>query len=280
MLPLLFSLFTGTILADSGSRLDAVMQRGTLRVGSTGDYKPFSHRDPASGQYQGIDIEMAGQLAKALGVKLEVVGTSWPSLMKHFGEDKFDIAMSGVSVNLDRQKKALFSVPYLRDGKTPITRCENKDKFQTLQQIDRPEVKVIVNPGGTNERFARANLKTAQLEVYPDNVTIFDQIVAGKADLMITDAVETRLQQELRPQLCAVHPEAPFDYSEKAYLLPRDWLFKAFVDQWLHQTIQSGGFGRIHDKWIAHPWDKLSRAYNPWMIAGALPVPLAGAARS
>jgi len=279
LLPILVSLLVGPVFADNGSRLDAVMQRGTLRVGSTGDYKPFSHRDPASGEYQGIDIEMAGQLAKALGVKLEIVGTSWPALMKDFGEEKFDIAMSGVSVNLDRQKKALFSIPYLRDGKTPIARCENKDKFQTLQQIDRPEVKVIVNPGGTNERFARANLNRAQIEVHPDNVTIFDQIVAGKADLMITDAVETRLQQKLRPQLCALHPEAPFDYSEKAYLLPRDWLFKAFVDQWLHQTIQSGAFGKIHDKWIAHPWGKQSRADDSWMVAGTLPVQLAGVSR-
>ncbi|TRZ58217.1 MAG: hypothetical protein D4S02_12565, partial [Rhodocyclaceae bacterium] len=74
----------------------------------------------------------------------------------------------------------------------------------------------------------------------------------------------------LRPQLCALHPEAPFDYSEKAYLLPRDWLFKAFVDQWLHQSIQSGAFGKIHDKWIAHAWEKQSSADHPWMFAGVL----------
>jgi len=258
LLTLLVTLFVAPapVLAQTGNRLDEVMARGTLRVGSTGDYKPFTYRDPSDGDFKGMDIEMAGLLAKALGVKLEVVPTSWPALMKDFAADKFDIAMGGVSVTLERQKKALFSIAYLRDGKTPITRCENQQRFQTLEQIDRPGVKLIVNPGGTNERFARANVKQAQLEVYPDNVTIFQQIVDGKADLMITDAVETRLQQKLRPQLCAVHPDAPFDYSEKAYLLPRDWLFKSFVDQWLHQAIESGAFRKIHDQWIAYPWDK------------------------
>lgn len=258
LLALLVALLAAPVQAQTGNdnRLDAVMARGTLRVGSTGDYKPFSYRDPAGGEFQGIDIEMAGLLAKALGVKLEVVATTWPTLMKDFAADKFDLAMGGISVNLDRQKKALFSIAYLRDGKTPITRCENLQRFQTLEQIDRPGVKLIVNPGGTNERFARANVKQAQLEVYPDNVTIFQQIVDGKADLMITDAVETRLQQKLRPQLCAVHPDTPFDYSEKAYLLPRDWLFKNFVDQWLHQAIESGAFRKVHDQWIAYPWDK------------------------
>ena len=197
------------------NRLDDILARGVLRVGTTGDYKPFSYRPNPSADFIGLDVELAGQLAKTLGVKLELVPTTWPSLMKDLGEDRFDIAMGGVSISLERQKKAQFSIPYLRDGKTPITRCENKDRFQTLAQIDQSGVRLIVNPGGTNERFARAHVKQASITVYPDNVTIFDQIVAGKADLMITDAIETRLQQKLKPALCALHPEAPFDFSEK-----------------------------------------------------------------
>ena len=236
------------------NRLDDILARGVLRVGTTGDYKPFSYRPNPSADFIGLDVELAGQLAKTLGVKLELVPTTWPSLMKDLGEDRFDIAMGGVSISLERQKKAQFSIPYLRDGKTPITRCENKDRFQTLAQIDQSGVRLIVNPGGTNERFARAHVKQASITVYPDNVTIFDQIVAGKADLMITDAIETRLQQKLKPALCALHPEAPFDFSEKAYLLPRDYLWKTFVDQWLHQTIASGAFAPLLKKWLSHPW--------------------------
>lgn len=240
--------------AAQSHRLDDILARGVLRVGTTGDYKPFSYRANASSPFIGLDVELAGQLAQALGVRLELVPTSWPNLMQDFGADRFDIVMSGVSISLDRQKKALYSIPYLKDGKTPITRCENQARFQTLAQIDQPGVRLIVNPGGTNERFARANVRQAGITVYPDNITIFDQIVAGQADLMMTDAIETRLQQKLRPELCAVHPETPFDFSEKAYLLPRDLLWKAFVDQWLHQTIDSGAFARLIDKWLAHPW--------------------------
>jgi len=138
----------------------------------------------------------------------------------------------------------------MRDGKTPIALCANTGKYQTLQQIDQPGVRVIVNPGGTNEKFDRAHLKQAQIIVYQDNRTIFEQIVAGKADLMITDAVETRLQQKLHPELCAVHPEAPFDFSEKAYLMPRDMPLKLFVDEWLHRMQETGVYKAIYDKWL------------------------------
>lgn len=240
--------------AQTTNRLDEVLAKGVLRVGSTGDYKPFSFKASGQNDYVGLDIDLANSLAQALGVKLQVVPTTWPTLMKDFGADKFDVALSGVSISMERQKTALFSVPYMTDGKTPITRCENQAKYQTLTQINQPGVKLVVNPGGTNEKFARAKVAQAQLTVYPDNVTIFEQVANGNADLMITDAIETRLQSRLNPALCAVHPDAPFDYSEKAALLPRDLIFKAFVDQWLHQQIASGALAKNSERWLSYPW--------------------------
>ena len=237
----------------AASRLDDILARGVLRVGTTGDYKPFSYR-VGNGEFIGLDIALAADLAKSLGVTLQLVPTTWGALMSDLGDDRFDLAMGGVSVSLERQKKAWFSLPYLRDGKTPIARCEDARKYQTLADIDRPDVRLIVNPGGTNERFARAQAPHATLTVFPDNVAIFDRIAAGEADVMITDAVEARLQQRLHPKLCAIHPEAPFDFSEKAVLLPRDPALKAYVDQWLHQALESGSFARANEQWLAYPW--------------------------
>lgn len=139
----------------------------------------------------------------------------------------------------------------MREGKTPIARCADKDKFATLADIDKPGTRVIVNPGGTNERFARANIKSAEIKVYGDNVTIFDEIARGDADLMMTDASETRYQQKLHPSvLCAVHPDKPFDFAEKAYWLQRDEALKAFVDQWLHIAMEDGNFKKIYAAWF------------------------------
>lgn len=243
-------LSSGARAAQADSLLDKIMQRGYMAVGMTGDYKPFTYLNPSTGTFEGIDVDMALAMGKALGVEVKFVKTSWPTLMKDFEAGKFDLGVGGVSVNLERQKKGFFSIPYLVDGKTPITRKENVAKFQTLEQIDQPGVRVIVNPGGTNEKFARANIKKATLTVYQDNVTIFDQIVQGKADLMMTDAIETVLQQKLRPELAAVHPDNPFTYSEKGYLMPRDIVFKMWVDQWLHTSMNDGTYRRIYDKWL------------------------------
>lgn len=231
------------------SRLDAVQKAGALQVCTTGDYKPFTLAKDDG--FEGIDIELAKSLAKALGVEAKFVKTKWSDLMADFTAGKCDVAMGGISVTLERQKRAFFSAPYLVNGKAPIARCADKDKFATVAGIDRPEVTVIVNPGGTNERFARASFKNAKIEVYPDNVTIFDQILAGKADVMVAESIEVKVQEKQKPGLCAINPDEPLQYGEMGYLLPRgDVAFKAFVDQWLHLAKATGEFAKVYGEFV------------------------------
>jgi cyclohexadienyl dehydratase len=256
MLRVVMGLVAGLLLATSAlaqqaSRLDEIVKRGTLRVGMTGDYRPFTSLDKTTSTFSGFDVDMAEALGKALGVKVEYVQTAWPQLMKDFEADNFDIAMGGVSITLDRQKKGFFSEPIMREGKTPIARCADQGKYDTLADIDKAGTRVIVNPGGTNERFARAHVKNAEIKVYNDNVTIFDEIAKGNADLMMTDSSETRYQQKLHAGvLCAVHPDRPFDFAEKAYWLKPDPALKAFVDQWLHISMEDGSFRKLYSAWF------------------------------
>jgi cyclohexadienyl dehydratase len=231
------------------SRLDTVQKAGKLRVCTPGDYRPFSLLRP-DGAYEGLDIELVQALAKSLGVEAEIVKTSWSTLMKDF-QDKCDVGVGGISVTLDRQKSAFFTTAYMVNGKAPITKCENVAKFQTVADIDKPGVTVIENPGGSNERFARANFTKAKIVIYNDNTTIFDEILKGNADVMISESVETIVQQKLRPGLCAVNPEKPLQYGEMAWLVPRgDTVFKAWMDQWLHLAKATGDYDRVVARWL------------------------------
>src|SRR6266702_1473102 len=146
--------------APAASRLDDIVKRGTLRVGMTGDYRPFTSLDKTNSKFTGFDVDMAEALGKALGVKVEFVQTAWPQLMKDFEADNFDIAMGGVSITLDRQKKGVFSTPIMREGKTPIARCADKGKYETIADIDKAGTRVIVNPGGTMNASPRRTSRT------------------------------------------------------------------------------------------------------------------------
>jgi cyclohexadienyl dehydratase len=236
--------------SSAESSLDTVMKAGVLRACTPGDYKPFSFLKPDNA-YEGIDIDLAQSLANAMGAKLELVKTSWANLMPDFTAGKCEIAIGGISVTTERQKRAFFSTAYMVNGKTPIVRCDDVAKYQSVATIDKAGVRVIANPGGSNERFAKASFKTATLTIHADNLTIFDEILAKRADVFVTEAAEALTQQKLKPGLCAVNPDKPLQYGEMAWLLPRnDIVMKSFVDQWLHLAKATGEYQRTVDKWL------------------------------
>ena len=239
----------GILLAPTSqvSVLDKIIKKGVIRVGTTGDFSPFSYQSNGIAGYQGIDIELAKDLAESLDVEVQFVETTWSNLLSDLAADKFDIGMSGITIKLLRQREALFSIPLLSSGKVAITRDENVEKYQTLDAINQPSVRVIVNPGGTNEAFARANFPKAIIVENEDNLTIFQKIVDGEADLMVTDAIETLVQQQIHPELEAVNPDAPFNFFEMGYLLPRDHTLKAYIDQWLNLRQKDGTYQKIFD---------------------------------
>jgi cyclohexadienyl dehydratase len=246
---------TGGYLIAAGrptqpSLLAGVAQRGELRVCTTGDYRPFTYRD-ATGAYTGIDVDMARNLAASLAVPVRFVPVTWANLVDTLTAGGCDLGMGGVSVTLARARQAAFTAPIMVDGKAAIARCADKARFPSLAAIDQPGVRLVVNPGGTNEAFAKSNIHRATVLPHPDNNTIFDEIVAGRADVVITDASETRFQATVHPELCALDPDAPFTYAEKAYLLPQgDVAGQAYVDQWMRQTIHDGTYAAFTKAWF------------------------------
>ena len=236
--------------AALASNLDAVQKAGVLRICTPGDYKPFSFQK-ADGAFEGIDVDLMTSLTASLGVKPEWIKTSWSDLMPDMLAGKCDMAVGGISVTTERQKKAFFSTAYMVNGKTPIARCADVAKYQSVADIDKPATRVIFNPGGSNERFAKANFKQAQMRLNPENLTIFDEILANRADVFVTESAEAITQQRLKPGLCAINPDKPLQYGEMAYLLPRgDVTFKAYVDQWLHLAKASGDYQRVEGQWL------------------------------
>lgn len=235
--------------ADS-SRLDAIKKANQLKVCTTGDYRPFTYLDPESGEWSGIDIDMAQDLAEELGVEVEFVQTSWKNLMPDFLEE-CDMAVGGVSISLERAEQAYFSDATLDEGKTPITLCENVEKYDTVKEINQPGVRSITPIGGTNEKFADEHYPEGEIIRFEDNNAIFDEIIAGRADVMTTDASETRWVAHEKPELCAVHPDKPFNFSQKAYMLPRgDETFRQYVNQWLNMSKNDGTLKQAEKPWF------------------------------
>ena len=203
------------------SSVQRITERGRLLVGTTGDYRPLSYCE-ADSTYWGFDIEMAQQIAERMDVDVEFVSTTWPTLTADVTAEpqRFDLAIGGITVTEARKQTMLMSDGYLRNGKTILCRIADTAIYHTLADIDRPEVRVMVNPGGLNERFAHDSLTHATIIVYPRNEEIPSQVAEGNADVMITEITEAPWYVQNDPRLAAPLINRPFTHGEIGVLMP------------------------------------------------------------
>ena len=225
----------------SGTILESILARGVLRVGTAGDYMPMSYLDPETGNYVGFDAELAEDLAAALGVKVQYIETSWPTLMEDTLAGKFDLAVCGITITEARKEQALMSEGYLGNGKTVLCRAEDAARYTSLEAINRPEVRVMENPGGLNEKFARENLPDAALIIHPVNQEIPGLVAAGEADVMITEIMEAGYYVGQDSRLAAPLIYEPFTHGELGILMPPgSEELLAYVNDFLEAEKESG----------------------------------------
>ena len=218
-----FILSTFTDIPLDG-KVAEIEERGTVIFGTTGDYRPLSFCEPETGEYWGFGIEMAQEIADRLGVGWEFVKTSWPTLTADVLADpqRFDLAIGGITITDARRETMLMSDGYLANGKTILCRVSDEDRFQSLEDIDQPEVRVMVNPGGLNEKFANENLTHATIIVHPKNEEIPTLIAEGVADIMITEITEAPYYVQTDSRLAAPLLDKPFTHGEIGVLMQRD----------------------------------------------------------
>ena len=244
----LAAVFVGAALAETP---DGIRERGVLRVGTAGDYQPMSYLDPETGKYVGFDAELAEDLAAALGVDIEYVPTSWPTLTEDTMAGKFDLAICGITVTDARKEAALMSDGYLENGKTVLCRAEDAGKYISLEAINRPEVRVMENPGGLNEKFARENLPEATLIIHDVNQEIPGLVAAGEADVMITEVMEAGYYTGKDQRLAAPLIHEPFTQGELGVLMPKgNEELLAYVNEFLAAEKESGRMDELAEKYI------------------------------
>lgn len=228
-----------------------IQERGTVLIGTTGDYRPLSFRE-ADGTYWGFGIEMAQEIAKRLGVGIQFVQTSWPTLSADVQAEPqtFDLAIGGITITDARCETMLMSEGYLANGKTILCRASEANRYQSLADIDKSEVRVMVNPGGLNEKFANENLTHATIIVHPKNEEIPSLVAEGNADVMITEITEAPYYVQIDARLAAPLLNTPFNHGEIGVLMRKgqDDLLQ-LVNDLIRQMKSDGSLRRLHEKY-------------------------------
>ena len=194
--------------AQPQSRLYEVTKSKKLRVCQYPLYYSISFRNPKSGQIEGIDADLAKELAKELDAQLEIVESGFASFIADLQANKCEIGMFGVGATLKRAQAVEFSKPYLVTNIYAVMRKDGKIK--AWDDIDKKGIKAAVSLGSYIEVFLKGYLKNAELVAVAPPNTREAELVAQRVDVIMTDF----------PTAIKVTDE--FDWA--AYLLPKEKL--------------------------------------------------------
>jgi len=172
--------------ATASGRLDRVIDLARVRVCIWPDYYGITYRNPKTQQLSGIDIDMAVELGKALGVRVQFVDSSFARLIDDLLSDRCDLAMFAIGITPARAEKLRFTRPHLASDIYAVASKTNR-RIRNWNDIDQPGTVVAVARGTVHEPVMKEKLTAAQLLVLDTPFAREQEVQSGRADVFITD---------------------------------------------------------------------------------------------
>lgn len=238
------------VSAHDESRLNKILSAGVLRVGTTGDFNPMSFRDPGSKTYKGHQIDIAEQLAKDMGVKVEFVPTDWKTLLSGISANKYDIVMTGTSMSVSRAKAVGYTLPWGRTGYMPLTQKKNADRFKSWEDLNSPDVTVAYNLGTSFEDFVKTQLPKARVKRVESPARDWQELVAGRVDVTISSILEASVLARKHDDLVPLFGNDIRNSVPLGFLVaPDDQVWLNFMNNWIMMKKSLGYFRSVNEKW-------------------------------
>ena len=215
------------------SRLYDITKNKKIRVCQFPLYYSISFRNSKTGEIEGIDADLAKELAKELDAKLEIVESSFGSFIADLQANKCEIGMFGVGATLKRGQAVEFSKPYLLTNIYAVTRKDSKIK--KWEDIDQKGIKAAVSLGSYIEPFMKSYLKNAEVISVAPPSTREAELVANRADIIITDFPTAIKVTDEFDWAVYILPNEKLAITPYAYVVPQGdqiWLnfINLFVD--------------------------------------------------
>jgi cyclohexadienyl dehydratase len=244
-----FALLSVNSIALSASALNEILSSGKLKAGTTGDFNPFSTRDPATNKYKGYDIDIMTELAKDLGVEIEFVPTDWKTIVNGVVAGKYQITGSA-SIKTSRMKAAGFSESYLSVNFKPFTTGDKVNNFNGWESINKSNVTVATTLGTAMEPLVKRWFPNAKIKSVEAPARGYQEVLAGRADVFVTSNLEGSTLKGKYPNVKEVSIDAPRAPTPLAMLLPQnDQVWINFVNHWIKIKTAKGFFKKTAAKW-------------------------------
>jgi len=232
------------------STLEQVLKAGEIRVGFEAGYMPFEMTDK-NGNFVGFDIDIAKEMAKAMGVKFVPVNTAWDGIIPSLITGKFDIIMSGMTVTQERNLKVNFADPYIIVGQTILIDKKHADTVKSYKDLNDPKYIVTSKLGTTGEQAVKRMIPRATYKSFETETEGALEVLNGKADAFVYDLPYCVVFMAQQGKENLIFLDEPFTFEPLAWAINKgDPDFLNWLNNFLRQLKNDGRYDRIYNKWI------------------------------
>ncbi len=250
-----FTTISGAASAQEQGKLEEVLARGHLIVGTGSTNAPWHFKDE-SGNLVGFDIDIAKIVAKGLfgdDTKIEFVQQESDARIPNVTTGKVDITCQFMTVTAERAQQVNVTIPYYREGVGLLTKADGKLKTYDELKAAGSGATVSVLQNVYAEDMVHAALPEAKVDQYESVDLIYQALNSGQADAAATDQSSLQWLIVTTP---GKYQDAGYGWNPQSYSCAvkrgdQDWL--NFVNTALHEAmtgVEFGTYSASFKKWF------------------------------
>ena len=244
---------TSAPASAASSTLERALLVGELRVGMSGDMPPLNMATKEN-KLIGLDADLAGIIAQAMGVRLNLQQIPFNELLPALEVGRIDMIISNMTITPERNLKADFVGPYFVSGKGLLTKRTTLAKAEKIEDLNSPEFTFVVLKGSTSELVVRKGApKAGLLTAYSEDEAV-QMVLNGDADAMIADFPICVVAAYRHKGSGLVPVVAPITYEPIGIAIPKG---DAHLINWLENVLdglrKAGIMEELKVKWFAAP---------------------------
>lgn len=239
------------------STIDAIIDRGTLRVGFS-SFVPWAMQDK-NGEYIGFEIDVAKRLAEDLGVKLQLIPTNWDGIIPALMARKFDVIIGGMTATTKRALSVNFTIPYDYIYMDVVMSKKSGGNVKTFADLNNPKTIIALRSGSSASMFVKANLPKATVRMFNDEAPAVQEVISGRANAFLSASPLPKILLAKNPKTL-VHRFDITTYKEPIAFAVRknDMNTINVFDTWIRQQEGIGWFKARRAYWFdSNTWGKL-----------------------
>jgi len=173
--------------SEDGPIMAKVKQTGKIVLGTSADYAPYEFHKMIDGvdHIVGFDIEIAKEIAKGLGVELEIKEIAFDGLLAALQLGKVDFVIAGMTPNEERKKEVDFTKIYYMAQQGVLIRAEDDDIIKSVEDLTGK--KVGAQRGSIQEDIAREQLSVAEVKALAKVPDLVLELEHGKVDAIVVE---------------------------------------------------------------------------------------------